>query len=257
MFFHITLISLVLHAVPQESTLPREELFQKGLAAYQNKQYAEAHDDFQKLLTQGAQTASVLHNFALSAYQLDQKPLALALWRKALSIQPGFPPARAGRDFLEGKMQMRPLERDSFSLWWHRLLESVSFFELLWLNALVIGVSGWLWIRYLADRRVALEEEKPLPMFPTIPVLLGFFLVTSLSLVTAKSLQVFTARATVVGGKVSARSLPADDAVGLFDLSGGCEVFLRRKQEGWAQVQNYDGSSGWVKDSEIFITSER
>ncbi|NJL24403.1 MAG: hypothetical protein HC902_04025 [Calothrix sp. SM1_5_4] len=51
-------------------------------------------------------------------------------------------------------------------------------------------------------------------------------------------------RATVIGAQVSARSLPADDGVGLFDLSGGHEVLVRRVQDGWTQVRNSEGATG-------------
>lgn len=236
---------------------PKDDLFQKGLAAYQSKQYAEARDDFQKLLDQGGLSPGLLNNLALSVYQLDQKPLALALWRKALSIQPGFHAAAAGRDFLESKMQMRPLERDSFSLWAHRNLEALSIYELLWVTALILTIAGWLALRYLGERRAALEEELPMPPFPTMAITFIGFLLFSLTMVAMKAKDTFSARATVTATKVSVRSLPADEGVSLFDVTGGSEVLVRQKQNGWAQVQSAEGSSGWVKDSEIFITSER
>lgn len=238
-------------------TSTNEDLFQKGLTAYQNKQYAQALEDFQKLLDQGANNPSVLHNLALSAYQLDQKPFALALWRKALTLDPGFRPARAGRDFLESKIQMRPLEHDSLSLWTHRGLESLSSYELLWLNAIILAATGFLWLRYWGERTSALEEERALPAFPASALLMSIVLLLSLALVGVKTKDAFSPRATVTGGKVNAHSLPSEDSVGLFELNGGSEVLVRRKQEGWTQVQNGEGASGWVKDSDIFVTSER
>ena len=233
-----------------------DDLLQKGLSAYQNKQFAEAKEDFQKLLDQNKSNPSLLHNLALADYQLDQKPLALALWRKALTIQPSFQPARAGRDLLEGKMQMRPLERDSLSLWAHRGLEQVSWFATLVLNALLLGITGWLGLTYLGERAAALDEERTLPAFPTWAIVLLILFLASTALSVLKGNDTFTERATVIGAKVSARSLPADDSVGLFDLNGGSEVLVKRTEPGWEQVQNGEGSSGWVKDSEIFVTSE-
>jgi tetratricopeptide (TPR) repeat protein len=235
----------------------KEDLFQKGLAAYQSKQYTEARDDFQKLLDQGKVSPSLLNNMALTVFELDQKPLALALWRKALSMQPGFKPAVHGRDFLESKMQMHPLERDSLNLWVHRSLEAVSLYQLLWLNAVILALTGWFGLRYWGERGAAIDEEQPMPAFPTLPLVLLVGLLLSLSLIGFKAKDSFTLRATVTDNKVNVRSLPADEGVSLFDLSGGSEVLVRQDQNGWAQVQNAEGSSGWVKNSEIFITSER
>ncbi len=228
---------------------------QKGLAAYQKQQYTEARDAFQKLLDQNSANPSLLNNLALAVYQLDQKPFALALWRKALYLDPRFRPARAGRDLLESKMQMRPLERDGLTLWVQRNLETLSFAELLCLNALLLGLGGTLWIRYLSRRRLALESETALPPFPTLAaVALALFLASSL-LGILKGKESLTPRATIIGAKVSGRSLPADDGVSLFDLSGGNEVFVHRQQDHWVQVQNAEGDTGWVKASEIFLTT--
>ncbi len=234
-----------------------ENLFQKGLAAYQNKQFAEARDFFQKLITQNVISAPLLHNLALAEYQLDQKPLALALWRKALSIEPNYRAARLSRDFAESKMQVGGWERDPFRDSLKRTLEFVSVYEALWIIALILGITGWLWIRYYADRRFALEEERPLPSFPVAAISLSVIFLVCLALGGAKIQQGMKTRATIVQDKVSARSLPSEDGVGLFDLRGGSEVIVRRKNGDWAQIQDSHGASGWLRKDEFFITSGR
>ena len=87
--------------------------------------------------------------------------------------------------------------------------------------------------------------------------ILSFILLSLVTLTAFKARQEFRTQGTIVGANVSARSLPADDGVGLFDLRGGAEVVVRRSESGWVQVQSAEGSSGWVKDSELFITSSR
>jgi tetratricopeptide (TPR) repeat protein len=233
----------------------KENFFEKGLAAYQSKQYTEARDAFQKQLDQGKMSPGLLNNMALSVYQLDQKPLALALWRKALSIQPGFKPALSGREFLETKMNMRPLERDSLSLWTHRNLESISIYELALVNAMILAIAGWLLLRYLGERRFAVEEEQPMPAFPGMASVFLVLLIFTSTISVYKLRDSLNTRATITVVKASARSLPAEEGVALFDLSGGSEVFVRQQQNGWSQIQNAEGSSGWVKNSELFITS--
>ncbi len=233
----------------------REEIFQKAIAAYQNKQYEEARASFQSLLDQGLVTAEILHNLALTNYQLNQKPLALALWRKALTLEPTFRAARKGRDVAESELNQRGFEKDPITQFLRQVLEFVTFYEALWLIALFIGVCGWLWIRYFGERKTALEEERPLPAFPTAAVIISVMFVCSVALTALKARQAFRTRATIVGATVNARSLPADDGVGLFELRGGSEVIVRRSNNEWRQVQNSEGASGWVKDSELFITS--
>ena len=232
-----------------------EDLFQKGLAAYQNKQFEDARESFQTLVSQGYKSPGVLHNLALTYFQLEKKPFAVALWRKALAIDPSYRLATAGRSVMETQFNMRPFERERVRLELRRWLESVSLYELSWLIAFLLAGCGWVWIRYFAGRRAALDEELPLPPFPVAGLVLSIFLLGAFGLAALKLQLQSAVRGTVLLNQVAARSLPADDAVSLFELAGGSEVILRRKNEGWFQVQNSEGMTGWVKTDELMITS--
>ncbi|MBX3020407.1 MAG: tetratricopeptide repeat protein [Bdellovibrionales bacterium] len=251
----ILLVSFSFSTLAQ--TAGEEDFFQKGLAAYQNRQYDEARAQFEKLIADGQGTPRVLHNLALTYYQLNQKPHALALWRKALAQDPGYSAARTGRELLENRFHMRPFERSSAAAQLRHTLEYLSFYEVLWLFAATLSLAGWLWLRYYAGRRNALEEEQPLPPFPTGAVLASILLIAGLALTFLRAGLEFDTRATVVTEKADARSLPAEDGVSLFELAGGNEVLVRRQNDGWTQVQNSEGATGWVKDSEILVTSGR
>lgn len=252
----LTAVLLATSALGADEPTP-EALFQKGLADYQAKKFSEARDSFQQILDAGRVTPEVLHNTALANYQLGDRPRALALWRKALNVDPGFSRARAGRDFAENELQLRGWERDGFTQWIQRTLEFLSFRETLWMIALLLGISGWLWLRYFGARLAALEEERPLPAFPTAALVLSlvFTMVVALSVLKARS--DWRARATLVVANASARSLPSESGVGLFELRGGTEVLVRRRDKEWLQVQNSEGASGWLKVGEVLITSGR
>jgi hypothetical protein len=233
------------------------DLFQKGLAAYQAQKFNEARDDFQQLLDRGVVSAGVLHNLALANYHLDQKPIALALWRKALSVRPGYPPAIRGREFLETKMQMRPLERDSLNLWIHRQLEHTPLSLWLAANALLLTLGGWLWIRYVCARRLLLADEQPLPSFPFSALFVSGLFFLSAGGIALKAMDQAQARATIVARRAVVRSLPSDNSVNLFEINGGSEVLVRQGQVEWTQVQNGDGATGWVKNGELIVTTGR
>jgi tetratricopeptide (TPR) repeat protein len=232
-----------------------ENLFQKGLAAYQNKQYPEAQKLFQQLLSEGTLSAELLHNLALTDYQLGQKPMALALWRKALTVDPGFPAARTARDYLENELQQRGWEKDRITQSLRQTLETVSLFELLWMMALILGLAGWFWLNYWGKRFAAIEEEQPLPGFPATAAILTVILLAVGGLTVLKAQYSLKKRATITGNIVNARSLPAVDGVQLFELRGGAEVMIRRQNGDWYQVQNSDAASGWVSNQDLFITS--
>lgn len=232
-----------------------ENLLQKGLSAYQNKLYEEAKDVFNELLKANERDAHVLHNLALTYVQLDQKPLALALWRKALSLDPAYRPAQLGEDYLQKTMNVRPFEHDTLSLWVRQTLDSLSLYELSWFLAFIIAGCGFFAIRYFSQRLIAVEEEAPMPTFPSSAILLTIVLVGTIFLMVQKVNLSLTTRATVIVPKVSARSLPSEDSVPVFDINGGNELIIRRNQNDWLQVQNSDGISGWLKQSELMITT--
>lgn len=233
----------------------RTDSFQKGLAAYQERQYDVARDQFEKSLSEDGENPRLFHNLALTHFQLNEKAKALAYWRKALVLDPGFRAARTGRDLLESRYNMRPLEKDPFSSWLRRLLEWVSALQLLWVLAALITVTGWLWIRHLASRRLAVDQEEARPPIPLAAVASSLIVVVLAAVVAAKIAQTLSIRATVVTDHANARSLPADDGVSLFDLTGGTEVEVRRHGDGWLQVRDRGGSTGWLKESEAMITS--
>lgn len=252
----LIVVSLLLFSASR-FTFAEEDPFQKGLAAYQKQNYTEARDVFEKISSEGKVTARLLHNLALTYFQLNDKPHALALWRKALAIDPSYRAARMGRDLLEQRFHMQRWEQNGFSAAFHQTLETVSIYEAVAVSALVFAIFGWLWIGYFARRRSALDEERPMPGVPFVALVFSLVLLANLTLIVFKVQDHYTVRATLLTDKVSARSLPAEDAVSLFDLPAGNEVLVHQQSSGWTQVQNRDGNTGWVKDSEILITSER
>lgn len=233
-----------------------EEAFQQGLAAYQKHEFQEARTAFEKAAAD-MPSARVLHNLALTYFQLNQKPHAMGLWRKALAIDPGFGAARAGRDMLETRYNMHGYERDAFAAALARTFERVSWYEVLWAVAALLALTGWLTIRYFGERRAALDEERPLPAFPTAASLAGVLLLVALTMAGTKAVYRAEERATVVTDKTSVRSLPSDEGVSLYDLPGGSEVLVRQTRDGWLQVQDGTGQTGWVKGAEMLVTSKR
>ena len=254
--FILALVIGLVTTVPTAFGETADDAFQKGLAAYQKRDYPAARDAFTAAVASGAPTARLLHNLALTHYQMNQKAYALAYWRKALAIDPNFAAARVGRELLEDRMRMRPFENDGFSLALRQTLERVSPFLLSWALALLIAVTGWLALRYGVARATARDEDADGPAFPWGTAAAGLSTMLVATVLGLKLWDGAEARATVVTDKTEVRSLPNAQAVSLFELTGGGEVLVKRAQDGWTQVQKGDGATGWIQDSAIVITTE-
>ena len=233
-----------------------DDAFQRGLAAYQNRDFTSARDAFAAAIAAEPPTARLLHNLALTYYQLNQKAYALAYWRKALAIDPNFTAARAGRELLEERLRMRPFEGEGAVNLARQTLERISPFVISWALALCLALTGWLWLRHAVARREARATDQDAPAPPLAAVAVALAMVLSAGLLGYKLWDGVDARATVVTDKTEARSLPNERAVSLFELPGGGEVLVKRSRDGWTQVQKNDGATGWIKDAEIVITTE-
>ncbi len=225
--------------------------FQAGLGAYTSENYAQAAEHFRATIGQFGNSPELLHNLALAEYGVGRKALALGLWRKALNMHPGYDLAEKGRNFAEQSLQASRGPQFGLLKSLTRTLESVSLFEYFWLLIFTCGATGWLWIGFFAKRRWALQDDLPLPPFPTAAAGLTILLI-GLTAMTLMRLNIqATPRGIVVVDHATVRSLPSDDGVELADLSGGLEVVIERQDEGWIQIQLESGGAGWVKSSEV------
>src|SRR5687767_10531742 len=76
--------------VAAETTL--EDGLQAGIRLYQEENYEQASEKFKLAYGAKAETPALLFNWGLAAYKQQQKGLALALWRRALFLDPELSP---------------------------------------------------------------------------------------------------------------------------------------------------------------------
>lgn len=246
---------LIILAFLGVSSAAEEDAFQLGLTAFQQKDFAKAKEYFAKAYANEPLEASILHNWALTELQLGKKGYAMGLWRKALAVDPNFIPAAKGREYLEQKYQMRPVEKDVWSRAFNRMIDRFSFDELLGAVAVLLASGSWLWLRFFKKRRFAFEEAQPSPPFPTVATLFTIILSLGLTTLGLRAARQFSSRATIVASSASAKSLPSDQGATLFEVPEGAEVLVRRTQSGWLQVTNADDLTGWIEADQALVTS--
>lgn len=236
-----------------------EASFQEGIAFFQKGEFKQAHASFAEALKNDPQNPILLHNLAMTVQNEGQLGMALALWRKALAIQPSFSPAKSAIAWAESQLAHKEIPHD-VTFWQSlrkNLLIDYTLNEFLGLSAVLLLMTGWLTLRYLGLRRDALLQEKPLPPFPTVTLISGFLLIGSLSLTAAKAYDLTILRGTIVVEKTAARSAADESATPLFDLYEGLEVVVRQTAGDWVQVTYQDSSTGWIPRSALFTTEDK
>lgn len=235
------------------------EAYQQGLTLYQSRNFSKAREHFRQAWNNEPQNPLVLYNWGLSEYQLENNGMALAAWRKALFLDPDLEPASNAIEFLlattsVGSTSYRGGYWESFR---DRILSRISINQIFFLTLIFMACCGWLVIRYLGQRKLAVNEEMPLPPIPWVGIGL---LVVFLALQTTAALKVydyFTPRATVIARTVTVKSAPTKESSTLFEIYEGSEVLLKRKASDWSQVKYPGGLTGWVESQSLFHTSGR
>jgi tetratricopeptide (TPR) repeat protein len=226
--------------------------FENGVRLYQEKHYPEAFDVFKSLYESGRDFAALHYNWGLTAYQLQKKGLAAGLWRRALFLDPELGPASRALSLVSNELPHS--WSDEASLWSQlrsSVLSKVSFNKLAFVAWLFFVLGGFLFIRYLGQRKHALTEELSLPPFPAVAAVFVAAAVVTIALTLAKFVAVNEISATVVTA-AAIRTGPSAQDNAIFDLLEGLEVFVRGTQKGWVQVSLRSGQIGWIQMENLF-----
>lgn len=236
-----------------------EEYFSRGTKSYQTKNFAEAILNFEKALDLHPESPTVLTDLGLSYFQVQKKGLSIAMFRRALFIDPSQPVAEAGLKYALSQLEIKeiPHQIETYERLRNTVLNSISLSGFHLLTALLLFASGFIWLQYLGRRRKAMELETAPPNTPVIGLFLSISLILVAGFTVLKVYDLTIPRATVIADKVSAQTAPGEGQSGLFDLYAGFEVIIRNAASDWIQVSYPGGLTGWVKKDTLMSTSSK
>jgi len=243
-------------ATPGEK-LRFEDYFRHGTKSYQDKKFDEAIVNFEKALEFHPESPTVLTDLGLSYYQIKKKGLSIAMFRRALFIDPSQAVAEAGLKFVLSQLEVKeiPHQIEPYERFRSLVLNSISLNGIHVLSLLLLFSSGFIWLRYIGRRRKAFEQESAPPGLPVVGLILSLGFVGSFLITVLKTYDVTVPRATIVTEKVSAQIAPGENQSGLFELYEGFEVIIRNAANDWIQVSYPGGLTGWVKKESLIATS--
>lgn len=234
-----------------------EEYFRRGTKSYQDKKFDDAIFNFEKALDLHPESPAVLTDLGLSYFQTKKKGLSIAMFRRALFVDPSQSVAEAGLRFVLSQLEVKeiPHQIETYERLRSSVLNSISLNGFHLLSILLMFSSGYIWLRYLGRRRIAFEIEEAPPATPVIGLLLSIGFTLSIFLTALKLYDLTIPRATIITDKVSAQTAPGDGQSGFFDLYEGFEVIVKNAANDWIQVSYPGGLTGWVKKDSLMSTS--
>jgi tetratricopeptide (TPR) repeat protein len=219
-------------------------LFTEGLEFFKKGDFTQSRERFSQLLKENPQDPLLLFNLGLVEFNDKHPGRALAYWRKALYLSPGFSPALSGMAQLK-KTKSFPEDNPLLWLYWR-----VPFVFLLGAVFLFFTLSGFLWIRFAAKSKLG----KPAAPWSFALSVVAFLIFTGFAIHDYQLLFMET-KATIMEVTVPAYSSPSSEAPSLFEFREGDEVVVRRSQDDWLQVQKSATHVGWIKKNQLLIHS--
>lgn len=240
------LVSLTFWCSSADPDSSSASVFTQALESFKQSDLAKSRESFLQLIAHSPNDPVLLYNLGLVELT-DQHPgRALAYWRKALYLKPGYRPALAGVAKIE---KLKKANIASYSFWQKiPFYFSLSFF--LGTSLLFLILSVFTAVR--RQRAIKLQLSTPSLMGPLAfsgctVIFLGFALLTY-SLAHYQKLGIVIADAPV-------HSSPSQESPALFNFNEGDEVSIFRENENWIQVQKSATALGWIKKEQLFIHS--
>ncbi len=245
-----------IEAIPAPEVTPKSavEHHQAGLKLYQEQKFVDAMAEFQAADHLTPDNVFTLYNWGLAAYKVDQKGLALGLWRRALDVDPGFSPAQSALQFARTQLpeQIFSPPGDFLESLKVNVVRGLSLDGLLLVNLLLLAFAGWLFLRYRGRLKRAYEDELPKPPFPWICAAFAALFLASVALLAMKGVTESEIRATAIENNLPLRTGPSEDMNSIFSILEGTEVLVAKVDNDWTLITYPGGMTGWVPTKSLY-----
>ena len=214
-------------------------------ALYSKERYAEAAQAYETILANQGVAAEIYYNLGNCYYKLDNIPLAVLNYERALVLSPGDGDIRSNLAFARGKTidKVTPPSEMFFITWWRDFthLQSLSAWATTGIVCFVLALLCLL-VYFLAFN-IKLRKAG---------FYLGIFFIFLACLVNAAAYSQYAetashAAAIVMETSVSVKSSPSENSTDLFLIHEGSKVeILDSSMKNWYEVKFEEGKQGWI-----------
>ena len=224
-------------------------VMEKGNEFYKNNQYQLAIDEYNKLIKQGYEGASVFYNLGNAHYRLGKIGYAILYYEKALKFSPSDEDIKHNLTLARLGMKDKVDTLPPFFIFnlWEGLLASFS-------------VTGWTIIAYIVFILLLLcilayffsrsAAQQRISFFSGAGFLI--LLLLTIVLLTVKMNKEFNVKdGIIVEASVSVKSSPDNSSKDEFIVHEGLKVRLEDKVDNWVKIRLDDGKIGWIYENYV------
>lgn len=210
---------------------------------YAEGKFSDAAAAYENILQTGWQSPALLFNDANAEFKAGHLGRAIAAYRRAEQLTPRDAELRANLAFVRNQVQGATLREGRWQNW----IGSLTLNE----GALLTTVFFWLMFGLLAARQIRPALAPKLQSATRLAIVATVFSGAVLALQAANHFN--SAVAVVTSAETTARSGPFDDAQSAFTARDGAELSVLDRREGWVQVTNSAGKSGWLPAKQVEV----
>jgi tetratricopeptide (TPR) repeat protein len=205
--------------------------------------FSDAAGGYEKILQTGAASPSLLFNYGNAEFKSGHLGNAVAAYRQAVQLSPRDAEIRANLAFVRNQVQGATARASRWQNW----VDTLTLNE----GAVLAAVLFWLTFALLIARQIRPALVPGLRGLTRLSVLVTILSLTALGLQAAGHFS--SATAVVVADNVTARSGPFDDAQSAFTARDGAELSILDRHDGWVQVADGMGKSGWLPAKQVEV----
>jgi len=224
-------------------------VMQKGNELYKNNQYQLAIDEYNKLIKQGYEGASVYYNLGNAHYRLGKIGFAILYYEKALKLSPTDEDIKHNLALAKLGMKDKVDSLPPFFIFniWEGLLAafSVSGWTItayIVFILLLISIIAYFFSRSVNQQRIS---------FFTGAGISAVLILTIVLLMVKMNKEFYIKNGIIVESSVTVKSSPDKSSKDEFILHEGLKVRLEDKVDNWVKIRLDDGKIGWILEKNL------
>lgn len=225
---------------------------QKADMLYSKDQFSGAAEIYESILRKQGESAEIYYNLGNCYYKMNEIPLAILNYERALLLSPADDDVRANLVLARSKTidKAIPPTEMFFVTWWKSLVNCMSinawtYLALISFVFCLVGLLVYLFMSSITMRKTGLYGAFFLFIIVIVANLAAY----------AQSVRINErTTAIIIAPAVSVKSSPSDNSTDLFIIHEGTKVdILDNSLKGWREVKFEEGKQGWIPKDAIEV----
>jgi tetratricopeptide (TPR) repeat protein len=248
---NLILIFLLFISVKLLAVDEAERMMEKGNSYYQNNQFEQAIDVYEKILHNGYESKNLYYNLGNAYYRVGKLGYAILNYEKAVKLDPNDEDINYNLKIADARTvdKIETLPKLFYLRWWESLIN-------------LFSVNGWVIFLYIVF--IILLLSAVVYFFSRKSFLQRWAFLTGCGLVVILIISVLLSilkykqdtnknYAIVTEQSITVKTSPDDKSNDAFIIHEGLKVYISDQVGNWYKIRLADGKVGWLQETDIKI----